>query len=86
MPLSLANQTIQDLDIAAFQAALLESLWHHDEAPAILEALTPRPELAALPDDLQAYLHQADPTMLELAAHLVKKWGTRNDHAKTADN
>jgi hypothetical protein len=79
---------VANLDLARFQADLLEILAAETDSPAILAALAQLPikgialqqaqlgdRDSAIDEELRNYLASADPAMLEVAAALVKKWG-----------
>lgn len=62
-----------DRELAAFQACLLDALYKHETAAAILAALVD--SKATLP--FRDYIGGFEPEMLEVAAALVKKWGMK---------
>jgi hypothetical protein len=69
-----------NLDLAKFQADLLEILAAETDSPEILAALALQhcpmgDRSSAIYGELRNYLESADPAMLEVAAALVKKWG-----------
>ncbi len=71
---------VANLDLAKFQADLLEILAAEADSPTICAAIalqhSPLGDLDnAIYGELWNYLASADPAMLEVAAALVKKWG-----------
>jgi len=61
--------------LSQFQGVLLETLYRHQHADAILAALRAEPACEPYSD----YIDSMEPRMLEVAAELVKKWGVRDD-------
>jgi hypothetical protein len=69
-------------NIAEFQSLLLETLDSQQDANTIREILNADIALAQVgecdsPRELVKYIETCDPTMLEIAAMLVKKWGRK---------
>lgn len=64
---------MQDNQLAEFQAVLLEALYNKTEFKDIDKLLQDNEASAAF----QSWLKQIQPSMLELGAGIVKKWGSK---------
>lgn len=64
---------MQDRKLADFQALLLDALYEHEKAEDIVYRLKCQGQSA----DFEEWIKQLDPTMLEVGAELVKKWGKK---------
>lgn len=62
-----------DQELAVFQAALLSALSEEAEPERALVRLQTDPRCAPFAEWIEGF----EPEMLEVAAHLVRKWGRR---------
>jgi hypothetical protein len=73
---------MQETEIATFQESLLEILSAQSSPPQILMTLQ---ELST-PDEMAEYIAAFDPSMIQLAADLVKQWGRRYSDRKVCED